>query len=49
MSTSNRLIKEFIDLKKEKISNYKLFPDENNLHKWNGILNGPTDTPYQVS
>jgi len=47
MSTSNRLIKEFSDLKKEKELNFKLFPDENNLHKWNGILNGPSGTPYQ--
>jgi peroxin-4 len=47
MSTSNRLIKEFSDLKKEKDLNFKLIPDENNLHKWNGVLNGPSGTPYQ--
>jgi len=47
MSTSNRLIKEFSDLKKEKDPNFKLFPDENNLHKWKGVLNGPNGTPYQ--
>jgi ubiquitin-protein ligase len=49
MSTSNRLIKEFSDMKKEKDLNFKIFPDENNLHKWNGVLNGPSGTPYQVS
>jgi ubiquitin-protein ligase len=49
MSTSNRLIKEFSDLKKEKDLNFKLIPDEKNLHKWNGVLNGPSGTPYQVS
>ena len=47
MSTSNRLIKEFSDLKKEKDVNFKLFPNEQNLHQWNGILNGPSGTPYQ--
>ena len=49
MSTSNRLIKEFSDLKKEKDLNYKLSPDENNLHNWKGEISGPSGTPYQVS
>lgn len=49
MSTSNRLIKEFSDIKKEKDLNFQLFPDENNLHKWKGVLKGPCGTPYQVS
>ena len=49
MSTSNRLIKEFSDLKKEKELNFKLNPDENNLHKWKGVLIGPSGTPYQNS
>lgn len=47
MSTSNRLIKEFSDLKKEKELNFKIYPDENNLHKWNGVIKGPSGTPYQ--
>ena len=38
-----------LNKKKEKDLNFKIFPDENNLHKWNGVLNGPSGTPYQVS
>lgn len=49
MSTSNRLIKEFTDLKKENELNFKLYPEENNLHRWSGVLEGPMGTPYQVS
>jgi len=48
MSTSNRLIKEFRDLKKENELNFKLYPEENNLHRWSGVLKGPMGTSYQT-
>jgi len=49
MATSNRLLKEFNELKKEKDGSFKLFPNENNLNRWKGELKGPIGTPYQVS
>mmetsp|Transcript_8011 Transcript_8011/g.15946 ORF Transcript_8011/g.15946 Transcript_8011/m.15946 type:complete len:147 (+) Transcript_8011:2632-3072(+) len=47
MATSNRLLKEFNELKKEKDGSFKLFPNENNLNRWKGELKGPIGTPYQ--
>lgn len=47
MSTTNRLLKEFGELKKNSDGSLCLSPDENNLHEWNGILKGPWGTPYQ--
>mmetsp|Transcript_5359 Transcript_5359/g.12950 ORF Transcript_5359/g.12950 Transcript_5359/m.12950 type:complete len:152 (+) Transcript_5359:1203-1658(+) len=47
MSTSNRLLKEFSEIKKSSDQNFILSPDENNLHEWKGKLRGPFATPYQ--
>nr|UXY87269.1 ubiquitin-conjugating enzyme E2-21 KD [Cryptomonas sp.] len=49
MTTSNRLLKEFKEIKKEKDGNFLLHPNENNLHKWSGKIRGPVGTPYQDS
>jgi len=49
MTTTNRLLKEFSELKKESDGTFKLSPNENNLHLWKGTLKGPIGTPYQVS
>mmetsp|Transcript_18588 Transcript_18588/g.28935 ORF Transcript_18588/g.28935 Transcript_18588/m.28935 type:complete len:145 (+) Transcript_18588:6910-7344(+) len=47
MATSNRLLKEYSELKKEINEDLKLMPDENDLHLWNGTVKGPNGTPYQ--
>lgn len=47
MSTSNRLLKEIKEIKKEKEGNFILYPNENNLHEWSGCIKGPIGTPYQ--
>jgi peroxin-4 len=47
MSTSNRLLKEIKEIKKEKEGNFILHPNENNLHEWSGSIKGPVGTPYQ--
>mmetsp|Transcript_51187 Transcript_51187/g.120290 ORF Transcript_51187/g.120290 Transcript_51187/m.120290 type:complete len:148 (-) Transcript_51187:445-888(-) len=47
MATSNRLLKEFSELKKESDGGFILTPNENNLHIWKGNLKGPLGTPYQ--
>jgi peroxin-4 len=47
MSTTNRLLKEYSELKKNSDGNFSLSPEENNLHEWKGFLKGPFGTPYQ--
>ena len=47
MSTSNRLLKEIKEIKKEKEGNFMLYPNEDNLLEWNGSIKGPIGTPYQ--
>ena len=49
MATSNRLLKEYSELKKEMTEDLVLKPDESDLHLWNGKINGPNGTPYQNS
>ena len=47
MSTTNRLLKEIKEIKKEKDGNFTLYPDEKNLHEWFGNIKGSVGTPYQ--
>jgi peroxin-4 len=47
MSTSNRLLKEVKEIKKERDGNFIINPNENNLHEWYGSIKGPVGTPYQ--
>jgi peroxin-4 len=47
MSSSNRLLKDFGELKKGNDGSFILCPDEKNIHSWKGKLKGPSGTPYQ--
>ena len=49
MSSTNRLLKEFGELRKAEELNFSMIATENNLQNWNGFLKGPFGTPYQVS
>lgn len=48
MPSSNRLLKDFGELKKDNQGSFILCRDENNIHSWKGKLRGPFGTPYQV-
>ena len=47
MATSNRLLKEFKEITKEKDGNVVLYPNENNIYEWSGKIKGPIGTPYE--
>lgn len=47
MATTNRLLKEFKEIKKENDGNILIGPSEEDLQKWSGQLKGPIGTPYQ--
>ncbi|AFP65385.1 ubiquitin-conjugating enzyme E2-21 KD (nucleomorph) [Chroomonas mesostigmatica CCMP1168] len=47
MSSSNRLLKDFGELKKGNDGSFVLYPFEKNINKWKGKLKGPSGTPYQ--
>lgn len=49
MSSTNRLLKEFGELRKTQEIDFLIKPDENNLQQWDAILKGPFGTPFQVS
>jgi len=40
-------MKEIRELKKEKDNSFQLYPDEKNLHNWDGDIRGPVGTPFQ--
>ena len=49
MSSTNRLLKEFGELKKAEDLNFIILSGENDLQNWEVSLKGPFGTPYQVS
>jgi hypothetical protein len=49
MTSTNRLLKEFGELKKSNDLNFFFIQGENNLNNWEGFLKGPYGTPFQVS
>ena len=49
MSSANRLLKEFGEIRKAQDLNFTVIPGENNLQNWDGLLRGPFGTPFQVS
>eukprot|EP01027_Heterolobosea_sp_BB2_P012004 GEZU01017418.1.p1 GENE.GEZU01017418.1~~GEZU01017418.1.p1 ORF type:complete len:184 (-),score=11.71 GEZU01017418.1:62-613(-) len=46
---SNRLLKEYKELQKNKDSDLVLRPNDNTLYQWRAELRGPPDTPYEGS
>ena len=39
-------VQEFRDISKHRVPGIQLAPDEDNIHRWTCVLNGPEDTPY---
>jgi ubiquitin-conjugating enzyme E2 D len=47
MQSSKRLVKEYQEILESPIENCNLSPCEDNIHRWEGTLIGPNDTPYE--
>lgn len=47
MQSSKRLVKEYQEILESPIENCNLKPDEDNIHRWEGTIIGPKDTPYE--
>lgn len=47
MSVKQRLYKEYEDIKKNAPNNLSAGPLNDNLFEWEGVILGPTETPYE--
>jgi ubiquitin-conjugating enzyme E2 D/E len=47
MSVKQRLYKEYEDIKKNAPNNLSAGPVNDNLFEWEGVILGPTETPYE--
>lgn len=47
MSVKQRLYKEYEDIKKNAPNNLSAGPINDNLFEWEGVILGPTETPYE--
>lgn len=44
---ARRILKEIQDLKKDAPDNCSAGPKDNDVYKWDAVIMGPTDSPYQ--
>ena len=45
---TTRVKKELKDLSKSPVDGISISPDEHDMFSWSAVLEGPTDTPYEV-
>ena len=45
---TTRVKKELKDLAKSPVDGVSITPDEHDMFSWSAVLEGPSDTPYEV-
>lgn len=45
---TTRVKKELKDLAKSPVEGVSITPDEHDMFSWSAVLEGPSDTPYEV-